>query len=143
SQGKRLHYHLGAADASIFNMRPNNLIFWNIILWAKEHGFSVFNLGGGRSNDDSLFRFKAQFSRNRLGFYCGRHIHRGVLYWKLIEETRVSSVLKLNGYNNFFPLYRLPECSGALQLRPKTAEEPPIVLTASGLDPSIVSRYPQ
>ena len=76
-------------------------------LWAKDQGYSVFHLGGGLgAKADSLFDFKASFSKLRAEFYTWRLIcdESKFLYacnqWEIIHKRRINSV------GDYFPSYR-------------------------------------
>jgi lipid II:glycine glycyltransferase (peptidoglycan interpeptide bridge formation enzyme) len=67
-----------------------NLLYTKVAEWAKERGFHSVNIGGGRTNsdDDSLFKFKKNFSQQLRPFYIGKRIHRDDVYRELIERYR-------------------------------------------------------
>lgn len=39
-------WQLGASNQKYLKYRPNHLLQWEIIRWAKEHGFSYYDMGG-------------------------------------------------------------------------------------------------
>ncbi|MFQ5676795.1 MAG: GNAT family N-acetyltransferase, partial [bacterium] len=49
---------LGGTDNTAFSMRPNDLLKYEIILWAQKRGFRRFILGGGNGTNDGIFRYK-------------------------------------------------------------------------------------
>lgn len=72
---KYLHYHLSAANREYMNLAPNNLLLYNAALWGVEEGCEMFHLGGGVSDNDSLFSFKKSFSKNGVrDFYIGSNV---------------------------------------------------------------------
>ena len=51
------YYHFGASDERWLALRPNNLLMYETMLWAKGRGCAAYHLGGGVSSDenDSFF----------------------------------------------------------------------------------------
>ena len=45
--GDVVHYFLGGSDSDYLALRPNNLLLYQAICWAKRQGYRLFNLGGG------------------------------------------------------------------------------------------------
>ena len=103
----KIHYHLGASRQDHLTMRPNNLLFPEIMRWSQEHGFGLFNLGGGLSMDDPLFQFKNGFSKTEGEFYCGKTIFNPEVYDQLNELKRQEKGLSSEEFysSTFFPLY--------------------------------------
>lgn len=82
---KYAHYHLSARNKSHANLAANNLLLFKAIKEAKESGCEFFHLGGGNGNEnDFLFKFKANFSKNYREFKIGKRIHNKTLYDKVI-----------------------------------------------------------
>lgn len=70
-----MHYHLAGTHTEYRALSPNNLLLFEAACWASERGIKKFHLGGGMSQDDSLFAFKKQFNKKgRLPFVVGRTI---------------------------------------------------------------------
>jgi hypothetical protein len=92
---------LGGTDSDAFDVRPNDLLKWELILWAKRAGKSRFVLGGGQSADDGIFRYKRSFApRGLVPFFVGKRVLEPALYeelTKLVGGGRAS---------DFFPAYR-------------------------------------
>ncbi len=86
--GDYFHYHLAGSRKEYLQLSPNNLLLWEAIKYAKEHGFKKFHFGGGLTDsmDDSLFQFKRKFSKEYVDFYIGKRIHNQEVYRKLIEH---------------------------------------------------------
>jgi hypothetical protein len=92
---------LGGTQSDAFDLRPNDLLKWELILWAKQAGQRRFVLGGGYEADDGIFRYKRSFAPHGLvPFYVGRRILEPQLYRELTE--RVGSTVE----SAFFPAYR-------------------------------------
>ena len=51
-------YKYGASEKAYQHLRPNNLIMWDAIQWAKERGFTQFHLGRTSLDHHGLRRFK-------------------------------------------------------------------------------------
>lgn len=107
-KGNLAHYYLSGSDVNFFDLCPNNLLLYQTILWAREQGYKIFNLGGGLETGDSLFHFKASFSKATAGFYSYTKIHNQGLYDMLCEKkveyenTRGGRGIQ----TNYFPQYR-------------------------------------
>lgn len=99
------HYHLGGSSAEHLELRPNNLFFYEAMLWARRHGAEALHLGGGYRGDDDLLRFKRGFADGRGTFAVGRAIHRPPEYERLtaLHRDRVGAIEE-----GFFPAYRAP-----------------------------------
>ena len=57
---------LGGTDEAAFELRANDLLKHELILWAKEAGKRRFVLGGGQREDDGIFRYKRSFAPHGL-----------------------------------------------------------------------------
>lgn len=103
-----MHYHFSASDKSFLKLSPNNLLLWKTILWGKEKGYKKMHLGGGITNDanDSLFHFKAGFSKATARYYQQKRIYDNNLYKELCELKFMEEKGKKSEINNFFPGYR-------------------------------------
>lgn len=104
--GHVVHYFLGSSDSDYLSLRPNNLLMYEAICWAKRQGYHFFNLGGGYK--DSLARFKAAFSKQSKTFYTYRTIHHHSIYNVLCQRHAlyVSEAGQLVGKDDYFPRYR-------------------------------------
>jgi lipid II:glycine glycyltransferase (peptidoglycan interpeptide bridge formation enzyme) len=105
--GEIAHFHFGASDSGFLNLRPNNLLIYEIALWASRNGKKLFHLGGGAiGNDDNLFKFKKTFSKtNRLQFYIGKKVYNEPVYDELVK-IRIQNDSGFNPDTNYFPKYR-------------------------------------
>jgi len=93
---------LGATDSDAFHLRPNDLLKYEVILWAKDADKSRFVLGGGYEADDGIFRYKRSFAPHGLmPFLIGRRVLQPDLYRELTERMG-------GGDPGFFPAYRAP-----------------------------------
>ncbi|MBW4633785.1 MAG: GNAT family N-acetyltransferase [Iphinoe sp. HA4291-MV1] len=101
---------LGGTDSSCFDLRPNDLLKYEIILWAKNQGKHRFILGGGYEGEDGIYQYKLAFAPNgNIPFFVGFRIFCSDLYDKLVNNKM--TMMKSTGYewipkNNYFPMYR-------------------------------------
>ena len=106
-----VQYHLGGTRDSALKHSPMMLIFETVRRWANQNGAHTFHLGGGvGAKTDSLFQFKARFSRQRHKFVTWRWIVAPEAYRELSERKYVwNSERGLKAISpSFFPAYRCP-----------------------------------
>lgn len=97
-----IHSFLGGTLACYFPYRPNNLLKHEVIRWAKKQGIKYFVLGGGRSDDDGIFRYKKTFAPKGLqGFYIGKKVHNEQVVRRLSGNLSPADI-----NNGYFPPYR-------------------------------------
>ena len=108
--GGLIHLHLGGTRSAFMKPSPSNLLIYEIAQWGKARGNDRVHLGGGvgGSATDSLFRFKAGFSRERHAYHALRLIIDERRYEQLVRDRAIdlavtSSELVSSG---FFPAYR-------------------------------------
>jgi hypothetical protein len=88
---------LGGTDAAAFELRPNDLLKVELMLWAREAGKRRFVLGGGQQPDDGIFRYKRSFAPHGLvPFEVGMRIFDADRYAELSRGRETT----------FFPAYR-------------------------------------
>ena len=106
---KYFHYHLGGSLEAYWDLRPNNLLFFRVIEWAKLHGYEKLHLGGGYKKNDNLFRFKKSFSPLTLPYFIVKRIHNRKIY----DDLYRINMQYLKGKNvrdydkSYFPAYRV------------------------------------
>jgi len=102
-----VHIHFAASDSQFSFMRPNNLLFYEIALWASRRGKRILHIGGGASGDqDELLRFKKTFSKgNRLSFYIGRKVYDQEAYDELVR-LRLENDGSFDPETKYYPKYR-------------------------------------
>ncbi|EKD81769.1 MAG: hypothetical protein ACD_39C01649G0001, partial [uncultured bacterium] len=90
------HYHLGASTAAGREQQPNAFMMLEIAKNSARAGKKVLHLGGGLSlaEDDSLYRFKAGFSKHHHEFYISRRIHRPQLYQQISQKWQTATARK-------------------------------------------------
>ena len=107
------HYFRACSDNDYLWMNPNNLVLSEAIDWAKNNGYKTFILGGGnpgQSHDmnDSLFKFKASFSKKTMPVFGYTKIHNDKLYKIFCEKkANYSAINNLTNNNKYFPEYQL------------------------------------
>ena len=97
-----MQYHLSGTDERQRSLAPSKLLVDDVRTWARERGNRLFHLGGGlRAREDSLFLFKAGFSRLRGRFETWRVICAPEKYNALAAAAGGDA-----GAGGFFPAYR-------------------------------------
>ena len=101
------HYHLSARDREYSRYAANNLILWYAIQKAKERGCKWFHFGGGTTgnDDDSLLKFKKEFSKTLCEFWIGKRVYNQAVYDQIVEQWKTDypesyeqNKVKLLGY---------------------------------------------
>ena len=101
------HYHLSARDREYSKYAANNLILWYAIQKAKDRGCKWFHFGGGTTgnDDDSLLKFKKEFSKTLCEFWIGKRVHNQAVYDQIVEQWKTNhpesyeqNKVKLLGY---------------------------------------------
>jgi hypothetical protein len=111
-----VNIHLLGSDERFTKPSLGKFLFHEVALWARSRGNRFVHLGGGRAgrDDDSLFRFKAQFSRMRAPFYTGRLILLPEVYGDLTQKrNEEAKKLGFETASEFFPAYRAPMSSSS------------------------------
>jgi hypothetical protein len=102
-----VQYHLSGTSDEYICQAPSKLMLDFVCRWAKETRNVVFHLGGGVGGHlDSLFEFKAGFSKLRADFYTYRVILDASRYVTLTNLWRDQCGNVNNNSSNFFPAYR-------------------------------------
>ncbi len=75
--------------------------------WAKSRGNRWFHLGGGLgARKDSLFEFKAGFSKGRAPFYTWRGIIDQSAYNRVVAQWETIAGVAADPEDLYFPIYR-------------------------------------
>ncbi len=106
-----VNIHLLGNSRLFTKLAPSKLLFDEIACWAHNRGAKYVHLGGGRGNrsDDSLFRFKAEFSKLSFPFHVGRWILNQEAYTACHAKRMAEAAswgLALTP--DYFPAYRSP-----------------------------------
>jgi len=105
-----VHYHLGASDPRFLEKRPNNFLFYNMVLWAKnKKPCKILHLGGGfeKNPGNSLFKFKASVGKGRALFNIGKRIWNETVYRELCEQAVEKKPQLASLRKNYFQIYRV------------------------------------
>jgi len=104
SSARYAYSFLGGTRAEQFAVRPNDLLKYRIIQWAKESGREAFVLGGGYGCNDGIFRYKQSFApQGGKPFFTGRRILNPAAYARLVDARAMTSTTV---DSSFFPAYR-------------------------------------
>ena len=128
--------HLSGARPEFNKDSPTTLLDHYARSWAKQRGNHIFHMGGGRGGtNDSLFQFKAGFSKQRADFYTLRIVVQEDAYRELTAQRSQEDDWVGDDRSSFFPAYRRiqsPDISpGRSQSRPPSTEHPNAMLRPS------------
>jgi hypothetical protein len=105
-----IYSFLGGTRADAFNLRPNDLLKHEIILWAQASGKKAYVLGGGYGGPDGIYRYKLSFAPNgTVPFYTGRIIFDHKAYDRLVAMRAAWEAEQGHEWKprpEFFPMYR-------------------------------------
>ena len=104
-----VQFHLSGTKNKFLKQAPSKLMLDYVRFWAKERGNKVFHLGGGvGAAKDSLYEFKAGFSKRRHPFLTLRLIVDKEKYRYLVElrAKTLSTKPEVLLESNYFPAYR-------------------------------------
>jgi len=101
------HYHLSGREFDVDNS-VNNFLLNEAVNLASKIGVKIMHFGGGRSNskDDSLLRFKSNFSKKRLSFHIGKKIHNQKVYDEVVKQWEERNPEKKENYKHHLLKYR-------------------------------------
>lgn len=94
--GQLMYAWFAGSDEAYFKQRPNDFLMWNVIRWGHEHGYALFDFGGGGEPGKS---YGVRDYKLKYGCEChdyGRYIyrHRPVAYalaawaYKFVQKIR-------------------------------------------------------
>ncbi|MGW9686003.1 GNAT family N-acetyltransferase [Flagellimonas sp. 2504JD1-5] len=100
-----VQYHISGTRNDYLHLTPIRLLLDETRISGTNEGYKYFNLGGGLGSEhDSLFQFKASFSKDFKKFKVWKYIVDEALYEELIIAKGVGQKSV-----NFFPVYRYTE----------------------------------
>jgi len=106
-EGGIVQYHLSGTDAAFERDRPTMLMLHFVRGFMKARDNQVMHLGGGLgAAHDSLFEFKAGFSKDRQPFRTWRVVVDPVRYAELAQARPPAAHPARS--SGFFPAYRRP-----------------------------------
>lgn len=99
--------HLAGSLIEYQDVRANDLLYYGAINYSMNNGVKILNVGGGTSTDpeDTLFRFKAKYSKDYKEVYIGKKIINQVIYNKLVIKWEDRYPQLSNKYRNYFLKY--------------------------------------
>jgi hypothetical protein len=98
---------LGGTLADYYKLGANNLLKHELILKLKSMGLTSFCIGGGRSINDDIFRYKRNFAKDGVvDFFVGTKVHHQETYAKLCSLWEKQFPEKSQIYKNYFLKYR-------------------------------------
>ena len=102
------HYHLSGRDREYSRFAANNLILWYAIRKAKERGCKWFHFGGGTTGneDDSLLKFKKEFSKTETEFWIGKRVHNREIYDTIVAQWKEKYPESYNAHKAMLLGYR-------------------------------------
>lgn len=106
------HYYLGGTLYEMRKLEPFSLLLYRAAIGLKSKGFKLFNLGGGLSQNDSLFQYKAKFSKLTAKYYIAKNIYNKEIY-QYLTLLRSAQEPQYNG-EPYFPAYRGPNDANRL-----------------------------
>jgi len=104
-----VQYHFSGTKEEYLKYPVTRFLLDFIRTWAKERGNSLFHLGGGLgAAEDSLFKFKANFSPLRRPFHTWRLIVNPAAYNAVVAQWERLAATAADPLAGFFPAYRKP-----------------------------------
>lgn len=101
---------LGGTEESAYDLRPNDLIKYEIIKWGIASGLKWFVIGGGYVAEDGIFRYKKSFAPSgAMSFFVGQRIMDSAVYDSLVAARRgyeAKAGRDWSPADGFFPSYR-------------------------------------
>jgi len=97
-----VQYHISGTRNDFLKLSPIRLLIDEARLEGASENYQYFNLGGGLGNQvDSLFNFKASFSKKFMNFKVFKYIVDPLVYEELVKQFSDKDKAE-----DFFPLYR-------------------------------------
>ncbi|KAB1909847.1 GNAT family N-acetyltransferase [Micromonospora sp. BL1] len=110
SSALSLYSYLGGTEQAAFDLRPNDLLKFEICRWGRAQGRIRFVLGGGYAPDDGIFRYKRAFAPHGLvPFHLGTRVLDEPVYRRLCEAHQQEGTRRDAAWSaspDFFPEYR-------------------------------------
>ena len=105
-----IYSFLGGTRAEAFDLRPNDLLKHEIILWGQRSGKRAFVLGGGYGGPDGIFRYKLSFApKGEVPFRTSQIVFECDAYDRLVAMRAAWEVRQGREWQprpGFFPAYR-------------------------------------
>ncbi len=102
--GGIVQYHLSSSRFELAKLHPTKLMIDFAWRWAKARGNRALHLGGGKGGlRDSLFQFKAGFSKHFVPYRTWSTIVNPTVYEALVSKLKPYTA---GASANYFPAYR-------------------------------------
>tara|TARA_R110002167_G_scaffold10353_3_gene47654 strand:+ start:3435 stop:4496 length:1062 start_codon:yes stop_codon:yes gene_type:complete len=103
-----VQYHLSGTIAEYLYLNPVKLMIDEMRIIATKEKYTYFNLGGGvGSKEDSLFRFKSNFSKDFRAFKVWKCIVNKKIYDEQVVRKLQKPCAAFHEHcNKYFPAYR-------------------------------------
>ncbi len=104
----KMHGHLGGAKKDYLDLSAVSLLYNEIIAFGIDNNYELIHFGGGRSgdNEDSLYKFKQNFSALETDFYIGKKVYLPEIYKKTCHYWENTFPEKKEKYKNILLKYR-------------------------------------
>ncbi|MGR6318425.1 GNAT family N-acetyltransferase [Micromonospora soli] len=110
--GRSLYFYLGGTDEAFFDLRPNELLKFEVMRWGRARGKERYVLGGGYAPDDGIFRYKKAFApRGLLPYHVASRVLDAERYESLVRAHLAEGRRRDEAWqpdDSFFPTYRRP-----------------------------------
>jgi len=105
--GNIVQYHLSGCKEEYLHLNPIKLLIDEMRLRATTENYTYFNLGGGLGvKEDSLFRFKASFSKDYRPAKFWKYVVNQQVYDDLVNQLKKDTLDTAPEESDFFPAYR-------------------------------------
>ncbi len=92
---KTITYKYGASDSDYWKLQPNNLMFYEVIRWAVENKFKIFDFGKTDLDNKGLRDFKSGWGATESDLYYSSIPEQGSgKFKKIILDYCVKPVIK-------------------------------------------------
>lgn len=84
------------SDETYFKMYPNDFLMWNVISWSHEHGYSLFDFGGGGEPgiQYGVRDYKLKYGCEMFDYGRFLNIHHPFLFWMGKTAVKVLGMKK-------------------------------------------------
>ena len=92
---KRFVYKFGASLSRYWNLRPNNLLFWNAIQLAYRGGYTQFDWGRTQQDNEGLCFFKEQWGSDKSRLYYYYTEQQKACTWNVGVSNIMKQIIKI------------------------------------------------
>ena len=103
-----LQGHLACSLTEFRHLNPNSLAYTETLKYGKTVGCKYYNLGGGRTedSDDTLFKYKNNFSNTTFDYFIGKNIYNKKIYDAVVDQWEKKYPDKVEANKNIHLRYR-------------------------------------